>query len=89
MRLEDTRSRTIGNTCGWILFVRFCSTSDLANDRSAAFNLNTPLIDDIKGKHYTNPIEIGRRAVKLAALGGFDKVTWDGASDSYPSARES
>jgi len=30
-------------------------------------------------------MNIGRRAIELAALGGFDKVTWDGAADSYPS----
>ncbi|KAG8702253.1 hypothetical protein FRC11_011598 [Ceratobasidium sp. 423] len=52
---------------------------------SAAFNLNTPLIDDIRGKYYTDSMKIARRAIKLAALGGFGKVTWDGASDSYPS----
>ncbi|KAH7337802.1 hypothetical protein B0J17DRAFT_718576 [Rhizoctonia solani] len=52
---------------------------------SAAFNLNTPLIDGIRGKYYTDPVKIARRAIKLTVLGGFDKVTWDGASDSYPS----
>jgi len=36
----------------------------------------------------TDKLEIGRRGIELAALGGFDKVTWDGASDSYPSKCE-
>ncbi|GAB1520480.1 hypothetical protein RhiTH_003557 [Rhizoctonia solani] len=52
---------------------------------SAAFNLNTPLVDDIHGTYHDKPIEIARRAIELTVLGGFDKVTWDGASDSYPS----
>ncbi|RUS30855.1 hypothetical protein BC938DRAFT_478858 [Jimgerdemannia flammicorona] len=30
-------------------------------------------------------MEIGCRAIEVAALGGFDKVTWDGALDTYPS----
>jgi len=30
-------------------------------------------------------MDIGRRGIELAALGGFDKCTWDGAADSYPS----
>ena len=61
---------------------------------SAAYNLNHPLIDDLNPTQGGNPrtitdkLEIGRRAVELAALGGFDKVTWDGASDSYPSKCE-
>ncbi|KAL1914511.1 uncharacterized protein VTP21DRAFT_8225 [Calcarisporiella thermophila] len=58
---------------------------------SAAFNLNTPLVDDLPPytaedpKIYTNQREIGLRGIELAAMSGFDKVTWDGASDSYPS----
>lgn len=56
---------------------------------SAAFNLNTPIVDDLKGEYLSKPMNIGRRAIELAALGGFDKVTWDGAADSYPSTRES
>lgn len=55
---------------------------------SAAFNLNTPIVDDLNGVYISKPMNIGRRAIELAALGGFDKVTWDGASDSYPSTRE-
>ena len=58
---------------------------------SAAYNLNHPLIDDLNPTEdglprvITEKIEIGHRGIELAALGGFDKVTWDGASDSYPS----
>ncbi|KAF8598644.1 hypothetical protein BDV93DRAFT_561149 [Ceratobasidium sp. AG-I] len=52
---------------------------------SAAFNLNTPIVDDLNSQYISKPMNIGRRAIELAALGGFDKVTWDGASDSYPS----
>ncbi|KAF8688460.1 hypothetical protein RHS03_09451, partial [Rhizoctonia solani] len=52
---------------------------------SAAFNLNTPLVDDIHGTYHDKPIEIARRAIELTVLGGFDKVTWDDASDAYPS----
>jgi hypothetical protein len=56
---------------------------------SAAFNLNTPIVDDIEQRYIKTPLEIGKRAIEIAALGGFDKVTWDGASDSYPSVRKS
>ncbi|KAG9118479.1 hypothetical protein FRC07_007000, partial [Ceratobasidium sp. 392] len=60
-------------------------TSSTILSSSAAFNLNTPLIDDIEEVYLKNPVLIGTRAIRLAVLGGFDKVTWDGASDSYPS----
>ena len=61
---------------------------------SAAYNLNHTLIDDLNPtsnghpRTITDKLEIGRRGIELAALGGFDKVTWDGASDSYPSKCE-
>ncbi|CAE6497766.1 unnamed protein product [Rhizoctonia solani] len=32
-------------------------------------------------------MDIVLRAIELTVLGGFDKVTWDGASNSYPSVR--
>src|SRR5258708_7636881 len=62
---------------------------------SAAFNLNNPIIDDLNptedgcDRILTEKMEIGRRGIELAALGGFEKVTWDGASDCYPSKCES
>ncbi|KZT24933.1 hypothetical protein NEOLEDRAFT_1134133 [Neolentinus lepideus HHB14362 ss-1] len=54
---------------------------------SAAFNLNHPIVDDLDGEPRVldGIMEIGLRGIELAALGGFDKVTWDGASDKYPS----
>lgn len=55
---------------------------------SAAFNLNGPLVDDLAlggPRILLEQMDIGRRAVELAALGGFNKVTWDGAADTYPS----
>ncbi|KAL1925517.1 uncharacterized protein VTP21DRAFT_400 [Calcarisporiella thermophila] len=58
---------------------------------SSAFNLNTVLIDDLpphspeSPAYLTDQMDIGRRGIELAAMGGFEKVTWDGASDSYPS----
>jgi hypothetical protein len=30
-------------------------------------------------------MNLGRRGIELAAFGGFDKCTWDGAADTYPS----
>ncbi|KAG9121305.1 hypothetical protein FRC07_002778 [Ceratobasidium sp. 392] len=71
-----------------VAYMRALKAHTLKNHRqylSAAFNLNTPLIDDINGKYVENKMEIGVRAIELAALGGFEKVTWDGASDTYPS----
>mmetsp|Transcript_42020 Transcript_42020/g.75453 ORF Transcript_42020/g.75453 Transcript_42020/m.75453 type:complete len:653 (-) Transcript_42020:641-2599(-) len=61
---------------------------------SAAFPLNTPLTDDRpevlaanggNPKIITDKFEIGKTGVVLAAMGGFDKVTFDGAGDVYPS----
>lgn len=60
---------------------------------AAAFNLNTPYYDDMyhpcesREKCYilTDPYEIAQIAIKVAVDGGFDRVTWDGASDQIPS----
>ncbi len=56
---------------------------------AAAFNVNTPIIDDrnpnTEPKKVVDRLEIGMVAIELALLGGFDKVTWDGASDEIPS----
>ncbi len=55
---------------------------------SAAFNLNSPVIDD-RGAGKAFKIEgqsdIAKLAVELARLGRFDKVTLDGAGDRVPS----
>lgn len=52
---------------------------------SAAFNINTPLLDDRDGqrepRRITQPMEVARVAAQLAQQGGFEKVTWDGASN--------
>ncbi|KAJ6564600.1 hypothetical protein B0H19DRAFT_1141522 [Mycena capillaripes] len=59
---------------------------------SAAFNIHpekTSIMDDTDQKNparaLTKPIEICLRGIQLAAQGGFDKVTFDGAADTYPS----
>ncbi|XP_005091879.1 uncharacterized protein LOC101846193 [Aplysia californica] len=55
---------------------------------SAAWNLNQTLTDDFEqedAQKLTERMDIALTAVKITSLGGFDKVTWDGASDSYPS----
>ncbi|KAK7116066.1 uncharacterized protein [Littorina saxatilis] len=55
---------------------------------SAAWNLNQILTDDFDKKEpvkLTERMDIAMRAVEITSLGGFDKVTWDGASDTYPS----
>ncbi|KAJ3174574.1 hypothetical protein HDU87_007056 [Geranomyces variabilis] len=58
---------------------------------SCAFNINNPVCDNMHPysrdvpRMLTNMMDIGRRGIKIAALGGFDKITWDGASDEYPS----
>lgn len=71
--------------------VRFMNAVDgnVLRDRSrqflsAAFNLNVPLLDDrgpgapvwVGGKW-----EIARLAIEITLAGGFEKVTWDGASN--------
>lgn len=57
---------------------------------SCAFNLNWPIVDDLRQDAHgnvlppqliTDPFEIAQLAIKVATAGGFDKVTWDGASD--------
>lgn len=60
---------------------------------AAAFNLNTPYYDDLyhpcenRKDCYvlTDPFEIAKTAIKVAVDGGFDRVTWDGASNQIPS----
>ena len=51
---------------------------------SAAFNLYTPILN-ARGELVTNQIEIAKLAIKITKFGGFDKVTWDGASTKVPS----
>jgi hypothetical protein len=51
---------------------------------SAAFNLNTPLVLS-DGAMLTGRFEIGMKGIELARAGGFEKVTWDGASNEVPS----
>jgi hypothetical protein len=58
---------------------------------SAAFNIN-PAENSVTDDTYENnpveltkPMEICLRGIQLAAQGGFDKVTFDGAADTYPS----
>lgn len=61
---------------------------------AAAFNLNTAILDDRPStlrasggvpRLVSDRLEIGLLGIELADSGGFDKVTWDGAGDSYPS----
>lgn len=61
---------------------------------SAAFNINTPILDDRKqtleennGKPrlVTSRFEIGVLGIEIVKAGGFDKVTWDGTANTYPS----
>jgi hypothetical protein len=61
---------------------------------SAAFNINTPIVDDRpatlrenggKPRLVTSRFDIGMLGIELAKAGGFDKVTWDGAANTYPS----
>ncbi|ESO92069.1 hypothetical protein LOTGIDRAFT_163073 [Lottia gigantea] len=55
---------------------------------SAAWNLNQTVIDDYEKEtpvELTERIDIALRAIEITCIGGFDKVTWDGAGDSYPS----
>lgn len=54
---------------------------------SAAFNINTSIIDD-RGKkpiEITDPVKICEIGIFLAVESGFNKVTWDGASNQIPS----
>jgi hypothetical protein len=74
-----------------IEFMRCLRTNILRDSRtqllSAAFNLNTPLVDDRDGgsRVVTGRREIGLLGIELVKAGGFDKVTWDGSADTYPS----
>ncbi|MGP7816565.1 hypothetical protein [Niallia sp. 01092] len=61
---------------------------------AAAFNINTPILDDRektlkenngKPKLITDRFEIGLLGIELVKEGGFDKVTWDGTANTYPS----
>lgn len=55
---------------------------------SAAWNLNQQLVNDFEVEEpelLTKRIDIAVKAVMITSLGGFDKITWDGASDTYPS----
>jgi hypothetical protein len=72
-------------------FMRGLRTNILRDARtqllSAAFNLNTPILDDRNGgsRIVSSRKEIGLLGVELVKAGGFDKVTWDGSADTYPS----
>jgi hypothetical protein len=78
-------------TAAAVRFMRAVSGNVLRDrDRqtlSAAFNLNTPLEarDGAGVRTLTDRFEIGTRGVEIARAGGFDKVTWDGASNEVPS----
>lgn len=55
---------------------------------SAAWNLNQVIVDDYEQETPSNLVqrmEIATRAIEITVIGGFDKITWDGASDTYPS----
>lgn len=55
---------------------------------SAAWNLNQVILDDYERENpaqLNQRMEIGTRAIEITVIGGFDKITWDGASDTYPS----
>ena len=55
---------------------------------SAAWNLNQCIVDDYdrdEPVNLTQRMEIATRAIDIVSIGGFDKITWDGASDTYPS----
>lgn len=52
---------------------------------SAAFNINTPLLDDRDESRpaitIIEPFQVAKLAITLAHRGEFEKVTWDGAGD--------
>lgn len=54
---------------------------------SAAFNINTSIKDDRNGQviEITDPWEVAQMGLQIAIEGGFEKVTWDGASNQIPS----
>lgn len=55
---------------------------------SAAWNLNQVVTDDFElgePKVLKDRMSIALRAIDVTYYGGFNKITWDGASDTYPS----
>lgn len=75
-----------------VLYMRALSAHTHRNRQSqflsAAWNLNQTFVDDYDidvPVELTDRMDIAHRAIDLTALGGFEKVTWDGASDTYPS----
>lgn len=55
---------------------------------SVAFNLNREYVDDRipgKTKIVKDKVDIGMLGIDVATSAGWDKVTWDGAGDVYPS----
>ncbi|KAH3742731.1 ribose 5-phosphate isomerase, type A [Pelomyxa schiedti] len=52
---------------------------------SAAFNLFQPIYSESQGRKLQEPMDIARLGIKIAAEGGFDKVTRDGARSEVPS----
>lgn len=61
---------------------------------AAAFCVNSPIMDDrpatlaVNGgapRSVSDRFQVGLLAIELVREGGFDKVTWDGAADGYPS----
>ncbi|OWF54106.1 uncharacterized protein LOC110445682 [Mizuhopecten yessoensis] len=55
---------------------------------SAAWNLNQVITDDFEQgetKMLKDRMSIALRAIDITYQGGFNKITWDGASDTYPS----
>lgn len=81
-----------------IKFMRYV-VGNVIRDRNrqylaAAFNINTPIVDDRPETlefnsgapvMLTNRMEIARLAIELTKQGGFERVTWDGASNEVPS----
>ena len=53
---------------------------------SAAFNINTKMFDDRHHPHWVKDrFEIALLGIEITQAGGFDKVTFDGSGDAYPS----
>ncbi|MBA4026836.1 MAG: hypothetical protein C0473_01200 [Cyanobacteria bacterium DS3.002] len=55
---------------------------------SAAFNVNTPFVNDLSSDLPANPtsrFDIALLGITVAQLGGFNKVAWDGAENKVPS----
>lgn len=53
---------------------------------AAAFNINTPIFDDLNTNQLiTDKLQIAKLGIEIAAKSGFDRVTWDGASNKVPS----